>query len=215
MNLLPQDRILLEQAYEKVLIKEERNITSDQAYNNFVLVLGIPGAGKSTLYKYGLINLDNIVHVSPDKWIEIHAKQKQINLGSPAETAKVHQQISPTWKKHSQQFIANKSNRVNYVMEKIGGNPESTKKIIDQVKELGFKIIVVLVHVNLDTAIKANQQRPRTVPENLIKDAYERIESTFDYLVGQPEVSEAWRIDNDQHPSYQGFRSSNFIKKIK
>jgi predicted kinase len=215
MNLQSMDRILLEKAYERVLLKEEKNITPLQPYGNFVLVLGIPGAGKSTLYKLGLINMDHIVHVSPDKWIEIYAKNKEMDLSDPEKTSELHQQISPQWRKHSQQFIANKSNRANYVMEKIGNDMDSIKTLVQQIKDLGLNLIVVLVHVNLDTALTANNQRTRKVPEKIVEDAYHKIEDTFNFLAGHTDVQQAWRIDNDQHPDYQDYRSSNFIKKIK
>jgi predicted kinase len=197
-----------------LLLKEERVITPQQKENNIFIILGLPGAGKSAIQRFGLINAPNLQLLTPDKWIEILAKKEKVDIKQPEKTAELYQRVKPT----HQPFVSSVlklSARSNFIIEKLGRDLESLKKIIHLSKENGFRVVIVLVHVGLEKAKEGNRSRPRSVPEEVIEDAYKHIEKNFNALISFPEVDEAWRIDNEMRPSFEQFRSSDFIKKIK
>lgn len=196
------------------LLREERTITPKEKENNVFIVLGLPGAGKSTIQRFGLINAPNLHLLTPDKWIEILAKKKNIDLKQSFKTAELYHQIEPVFKPFASSALKT-SARTNFVIEKLGKDLESLKKIISLSKEKGFRVVVVLVHVSLEKAKEGNRQRSRAVPEEVIEDAYKNVERNFNAIISFPEVDEAWRLDNEMRPSFDQFRSSDFIKKIK
>lgn len=196
------------------LLKEERVITPEQEENNVFIILGLPGAGKSAIQKFGLINAPNLQFLSPDKWIELIAKQKNIDIKDPQETSILYQKIKPIHRPFTSSVLKT-SSRANFVIEKLGRDLMSLKKIIFLSKERGFRVVIILVYVGLDKAKEGNRQRIRAVPEDVIEDAYKNVEKNFNALISFPEVDEVWRLDNEMRPSFFQFRSSDFIKRIK
>jgi predicted kinase len=196
------------------VLKEEKVITPKEKENNVFIILGLPGAGKSAIQRLGLINATNLHLLTPDKWIEILAKNKNVDIKQSSNTAELYHQIKPVFKPFASSVLKT-SARTNFVIEKLGKDIESLKKIIFLSKEKGFRVIIVLVHVNLEKAKEGNRQRSRAVPEEVIEDAYKNVEKNFNAVISFPEVDEVWRLDNEMRPSFNQFRSSDFIKKIK
>jgi len=195
-------------------LKEEKVITPLQKENNVFIILGLPGAGKSTIQRFGLINAPNLHLLTPDKWIEFLAKKENIDIKQSSNTASLYHQVKPIFKPFVSSILKT-SSRSNFIIEKLGKDLESLKKIIFMSKEKGFRVIVILVHVGLEKAKEGNRQRIRMVPEEVIEDAYKSVEKNFNTIVSFPEVDEVWRLDNEMRPSYDQFRTSDFIKKIK
>ena len=65
---------------------EKKNITPESSTNNVVIVMGLPGSGKTTLFQAGIYNVDNAVHLTPDNWIELLSKKENIDLKAPEKT---------------------------------------------------------------------------------------------------------------------------------
>lgn len=195
-------------------LREEKVITPLRKENNVFIILGLPGAGKSTIQRFGLINAPNLHLLTPDKWIELLAKKENVDIKQPLNTAELYHQIRPIFKSFTSSVL-NPSSRSNFIIEKLGKDLESLKKVIFLSKEKGFRVIVVLVHVGLEKAKEGNRQRSRMVPEEVIEDAYKNVEKNFNAIISFPEVDEVWRLDNEIRPSYNQFRTSDFIKKIK
>jgi len=193
---------------------EARTITPQQPLNNVFIVLGLPGSGKSTLYRNGLINAQNTVMLTPDRWIELLSKKENIDIKNPIRTAELYDRVI---KRHNRQAmtVIKQHAQSNFIIETLGRDMFRLKDILIRTKKQGMNIVVIHVHVSLETAKKGNLTRVRSVPEDIIEDAYKRIEKNFNFLVTSPEVDEAWRVDNDARPGYKDFRTSNFIRRIK
>ncbi len=198
----------------KNFLKEARNITPEQPNNNVFIVIGIPGAGKSTLLKNGLLNVDNIVLLTPDRWIELLSKKENIDITNPINTSDLYNRVINKHVGFANRVLTPKA-LSNFVIETLGRNTMRLKDILIRTKKKGMRIIAVLVHVDLNTAITNNQRRYRFVSKDIIIDAYNKIEKNFNYLIASPEVDEAWKISNNSRPSYQEFRTSNFIQRLK
>jgi hypothetical protein len=195
-------------------ICEARTITPEVPFNNVFVVLGLPGAGKTTLYKSGVFNVANTVLLTPDLWIELLSKKENIDIKTPTNTSTLYNRVI---KKHNRvsSNVITKAARSNFIIETLGRDIFRLKDILIRAKKRDMRVIVVLVHVDLKTAIANNALRARSVPGNIIKDAYNKIENNFNFLVTSGEVDEAWRIDNNTNLNYADLRTSNFIRRIK
>lgn len=195
-------------------LTERKNITPEYPDNNVVLMLGVPGSGKTTLLKAGIVNVDNIVHLTPDKWIDILSKKENASLSASEKTKELYNRVMPVFLRHSNRLVTQKA-QSNFVIEMTGKNIFSIKDLLIRTKKKGFRIIAVLVQTDLKKALFNNKIRARRVPERAIIEAHKQLQDNFKFVVSSGEVDEAWVINNADTPTYKQFRSSKFIKKIK
>lgn len=196
----------------KEFFTEEKNITPKERYHNMVILYGMPASGKSSVLKYGLINLPNIKVLTSDQWLELTAEKEGLDLKDPDVSNELHQRISPKFDKYRDQVLHSK-NRVNLVIENIGSNYHKLLNLIRKAQAEDFRVILVWVKVEKETSVEANLKRDRRVKIDRVEVSYENTIKHFDALVD--DVEEAWIIDNNTHPDFNDFRSSKFIKRIK
>jgi predicted ABC-type ATPase len=196
----------------KQFIKEEKNVTPDIRDHNLVILYGMPASGKSSVLKYGLINLPNIQVLTSDKWTELLAHKEKKDLSNAETTSDLHRRVSPKFDIHRYN-ATHVRNRANIVIEKIGSSYQKLLDLIVKSQADGFRVVLVWVKVDLETSIKANQTRNRRVPTEAIEISYKNTLQHFNQLVDK--VEEAWIIDNDTRPNFNDFRSSRYIKRIK
>jgi len=193
---------------------ERKNITPEHPDNNVILMLGVPGSGKTTLLKAGIVNVDNIVHLTPDRWIDLLSKKENASLTAPEKTKELYNRVMPVFLRHSNHLVTQKA-QSNFVIEMTGKNIFSIKDLLIRTKKKGFRIIAVLVQTDLKKALFNNKIRARRVPERAIIETHKQLQDNFKFVVSSGEVDEAWVINNTDTPTYKQFRSSKFIKKIK
>jgi len=194
------------------ILTEEKCVTPDQPTNNVIILIGAPGSGKSAVSRLGLLNVDNVSHVTPDKWIEMMARRRKISLSDPIKTAGLHAQISPLHRKHKEASMSPNA-RSNFVLESTGRRLAGLQYTIGLSHNAGLRVVVVYVSVSLETAHHGNDSRERRVPHEVITVSHGAAESNFNAVV--PLADEAWRIDNDTRPTFAQMRTSAFIKRIK
>ena len=193
-------------------LTEERCITPDQPIGNVVILIGSPGSGKSAITRMGLLNVDNIDHVTPDKWVEILARHRKADLSDPRQTAGLHLHVSPLYRKHKETSIS-LSARSNFVFETTGKRLEGLKHIISISRQANMRVVLVYVSVSLKTAHHGNSSRSRRVPRHVVGISHDAAETNFNAAI--PLADEAWKVDNDTRPGYTQVRTSAFIKRIK
>lgn len=198
----------------KQYLLENRVITPQEPYNNLVVIMGLPGAGKSTVLKKGLLNVNNIVHVTPDKWIELTAKTLKKDLTNPLHTQEIYNNIRDKHNKFARKSI-DPSARSNFVLETLSRNPFKIQGLMIKSKEKGMRIIVVYVRTSLTIALENNKKRKRVIPEEVIIDTFKCIDDNFKILRSTHVVDEAWIIDNTSKPSFNDFRTSQYIERVK
>lgn len=195
-------------------LTERKNVTPEFPNNNVIIMIGVPGSGKTSLLKAGMVNVNNIVHITPDKWIELLSKKEDISLKASEKTKELYNRVMPVFLRHSNRIIT-QSAESNFVIEMTGKNIFSIKDLLIRTKKKGFRIVAVLVQTDLKKALFNNKNRARKVPERAIIETYKELESNFKFVVSSGEVDEAWVINNTNTPTYKQFRSSKYIKKIK
>ncbi len=198
----------------KTFLLENRVVTPEMPYNNLIVIMGLPGAGKSTIFEKGLLNIDNAVHVTPDRWIELLAKKDKKDLTNPGHTAEIYNKISNTHRKFTGRVITPEA-RSNFVLETLSRNPFNIQSLIIRTKKKGMRVVLVYVRTSLQTALDNNRKRKRVIPDEVITDTFKSIEHSFKFLKSSAEVDEAWVIDNANKPTYNDFRTSEFIRKVK
>ena len=196
----------------KEFFTEEKNITPEKRYHNMVILYGMPASGKSSVLKYGLINLPDIKVLTSDHWLEMIAKKEKLNLKDPAVVNTLHKRVSPKFDKYREDVL-HTNNKANIVIENIGKNYHKLLKLITKAQLEGFRVVLVWIKVEKETSVKANIARNRSINPEEIEISYDNTRKHFNTLVD--DVEEAWIIDNDTHPNFNDFRSSKFIKRIK
>lgn len=198
----------------KSFLLENRVVTPEVPYNNLIVIMGLPGAGKSTIFEKGLLNIDNAVHVTPDTWIELFAKINKKDLTNPKHTAEIYKNISNIHRGFVGRIIKPEA-RSNFVLETLGRNPFNIQSLIIRTKRKGMRVVLVYVRTSLQAALENNKRRKRVIPEEVITDTFKSIENSFRILRTSADVDEAWVIDNVNKPTYNDFRTSDFIRKVK
>lgn len=193
---------------------EKRVVTPVEPYNNLIVIMGLPGAGKSTIFEKGLLNIDNAVHVTPDTWIELFAKINKKDLTNPKHTAEIYKNISNKHRGFTGRIIKPEA-RSNFVLETLGRNPLNIQSLIIRTKKKDMRVVLVYVRTSLRAALENNRERKRVIPEEVITDTFKSIENSFRILRSTAEVDEAWVIDNANKPTYNDFRTSEFIERVK
>jgi len=159
-------------------ITEKKNITPELPDNNVIIMLGVPGSGKTSLLKAGIVNVDNIIHLTPDKWIELLSKKENLSLSSSEKTKELYNKVMPVFLRHSNRIVTQKA-QSNFVIEMTGKNIFSIKDLLIRTKKKGFRIIAVLVQTDLKKALFNNKARARRVPERAIVEAYKELQENF------------------------------------
>jgi len=198
----------------KSFLIEKRVVTPEIPYNNLIVIMGLPGAGKSTVLEKGLLNVDNIIHVTPDKWIEYMAKREEKDLKNPIHTSNIYNKVGDIHRSFTGRIVDPRA-RSNFVLETLSRNPFKIQGLIIRAKNKGMNIVLVYVRTDLETALKNNRTRRRMVPEEVINDTYKSIENNFKILRSTAQVDEAWIIDNSSKPTYKDFRTSKYIDRVK
>ena len=198
----------------KSFLLEKRTVTPEIPYNNLIVVMGLPGAGKSTIIEKGLLNVNNIVHVTPDKWIEYIAKREQKDLKNPVHTSDIYKEVGDKHRSFTGRIIDPRA-QSNFVLETLSRNPFNIQGLLIRAKKKGMNIVLVYVRTSLEAALKNNRNRRRMIPEEVIRDTFKSIENNFRILRTSVQVDEAWIIDNSSKPTYADYRTSDFIQRVK
>lgn len=195
------------------LLNEDKVINFKQNYGNAIFVVGGPGSGKSKVVN-NLINLANYKVVNSDKFLELYAKKHNFDLKKPSDTFKVKEIINKSAKDIKNNIIKFTNNKIkqNFVFDSTGRND---KEIIENEKtfsNLGFITTLIYVDVNLDIAIKRNNNRDRIVPSEVVKDIHKQVKENIGKLI--PVFKNVYHVDNSQN-NLEHFRDGKSIKKIK
>ncbi|MGM0409122.1 MAG: zeta toxin family protein [Bacillota bacterium] len=139
-----------------------------------ILTMGLPGAGKSYILNRDFeTEVEEYVMVDPDLEKQQHPEY------DPENPAAIHEWSKKQANKKRYNAIANDK---NMIIDGTGTNSEKMVKRIVELQSAGYTTEVVYVQVSLQTSLKRNAQRPRTVPENIIREKAELISTSFEII---------------------------------
>ena len=216
-------RTLIKKILREELIKEEKVVNFDSHSNNFVVIAGGPGAGKSFITK-NLINLDNVKDFNVDQVRVMTAKKL---WGDEWEemisTPEGYQQILDlTYTtsdprnltvKFLKQFLQQERDQdVNVVYDAGGGQEQVMKDVHKLAKDNGFNTTLVYVRTPLELAQIRNDERPRSLPNDMVAKYHKKVKDNMRNMI--PIFDNVWTVDNKELIDLSD-RPSDNIEKIK
>lgn len=162
-----------------------------------VIVCGGSGSGKSSVVKNLVhiqaktLDVDEVKkvflkqsEVDGDKIVTKNGKEYYLDgipepydMSNPRYTEFIHKVTKPLARSKKDTFLnslsgVDKNRLPNVLFDITGKNSNDFSDIISTMKPLGYKIAVVWVLAELETALQRNAKRDRVVPEKLVTDIY-------------------------------------------
>ena len=173
------------------IIKEEKVVNFNSPTNNFVVIAGGPGAGKSFITQ-NLINLDNVKNFNVD---QVRVMTRNLTV------------------KFLKQFLEYERNQPVNVVYDAGGGQEQTMKDVHQLaKDNGFTTTLVYVRTPLELAQVRNDERPRSLPDDMVAQYHQKVKDNMRNMI--PVFDNVWTVDNKELIDLSD-RPSDNIEKIK
>ena len=179
-------RLLIREAISEVLTEGPR----DPAIFKAIFMAGGPGAGKS--YVVSNLGLPALGFRKDDPDIMY---QYFINrAGHDLNTFDVGSDYGQSMRKSASSLTDKRTevgflkNRLGVVFDGTGKNFEKIRDAKKKMEELGYETMMVFVNADLPTALERNQNRPRKVPEDMVKSFWNNVQNNigkFQSLFGQ------------------------------
>ena len=144
-----------------------------------IFMIGGPAAGKSTV---AAEKFSHLPLVDSDEWKKQHPDFDPKNV-----TEEIHRWSS---KMATREFYGHLSEGIPFVMDGTGTNIEKYLTWIKNAHEAGYETRLVYVTCSLRTALKRNQERSRTVPQNILKEKHQQVGTAFEILSQYADHSE-------------------------
>jgi len=214
---------LIKKVLFESLLLEEKVIGFNSPTNNFVVIAGGPGAGKSFITN-NLINLNNVKNFNVDQVRVMTAKklwgddwQEMISTSDGYQQIlnMTHTTSDPRnlTVKFLKQFLEQERNQsVNVVYDAGGGQEQVMKDIHKLAKESGFDTTLVYVRTPLELAQMRNDERPRSLPDDMVAQYHQKVKDNMRNMV--PIFDSVWTVDNKELIDLSD-RPSDNIEKIK
>lgn len=163
-----------------------------------VVLAGGPGSGKSFVaQKLGLKALGLIV-VNSDLFFVQMMKRKGLSLKMPANETEDREVARLAAKASTDRRLKNLVEaRMGVLIDSTSGDQKKTQKIIKMLKKAGYDVKVLFIQTSLDTALKRNKARERTIPEPVVEFSWkgaQKVKPILKRLVGAKDYHE---VEND------------------
>jgi|TARA_R110000823_G_scaffold221929_1_gene350330 predicted kinase len=214
---------LIKKILHEELIKEEKVVNFVSQTNNFVVIAGGPGAGKSFITK-NLINLANVKEFNVDQVRVMTAKKIwgdkwQEMISTPEGYQEILDLTFTTSDprnltvKFLKQFLQQERNQsVNVVYDAGGGQEQVMKDVHVLAKDNGFTTTLVYVRTPLELAQVRNDERPRSLPDDMVAQYHQKVKDNMRNMI--PVFDNVWTVDNKELIDLSD-RPSDNIEKIK
>ena len=149
---------------------------------------GGPGSGKSYAVQLGIgqaqkevkVTAQGLKVVNSDDVFEKYLRDAQLNFKMYANQGKQRDTLRQRAK------VVTKKKYDNYVEGRLGmvidGTGKDYSKITTQaatLKNIGYDVHMVFVNTSLDVALERNAQRPRSVPEDIVKKSWNQVQQNI------------------------------------
>ena len=140
---------------------------------------GGPGSGKSYVVKRGTGGL-GLKIVNSDDVLEKYIKDAGLSLKMPKSEEEPRDKLRDRAKK------VTAARQANYVEGRLGLIIDGTGKDYDKIakqatglKQLGYDVHMIFVNTSLETALKRNAKRDRTVPRSIATKSWKTVQSNM------------------------------------
>ena len=154
----------------------------DPAIFKAVFMIGGSGSGKTFITnKLGLSHL-GFVQLNSDYPLEKYMEREGLNMKMPPEEKERRDVV-----RDKAMSVANARadealhQRLGIYIDGTGSNKNETIDYDKLLKAMGYETAMVFVNTNLETALSRNQNRARTVPEEIAKKKWHEVQSNIGY----------------------------------
>jgi predicted kinase len=214
---------LIKKVLFESLLLEEKVIGFNSPTNNFVVIAGGPGAGKSFITN-NLINLNNVKNFNVDQVRVMTAKKLwgdewEEMISTPEGYQKILDMTFTTSDprnltvKFLKEFLQQERNHpVNVIYDAGGGQEQVMKDVHELAKGNGFNTTLVYVRTPLELAQMRNDERPRSLPDDMVAQYHQKVKDNMRNMI--PIFDNVWTVDNKELIDLSD-RPSDNIEKIK
>ncbi len=156
-----------------------------------IFFAGSPGSGKTYVARKLAGAFQGLKQVNMDIWFKRLMTKKNLSWKMPPEEEperEIQRQRSKELVAKQQQTYADSG--LGLLIDSTGRILETVKRIKDDLEDKGYKTTMIFVNTDLETALRRNKERERTLPDKLIHQNFEII----DQNLGQFQ-----RLFNDVH----------------
>ena len=150
-----------------------------------VLTMGLPGAGKSTVMN-DRFDLSEWTLIDPDVIKQEHPDY------DPTRPELIHEWSKKQAAARQAQAVADGD---DIIIDGTGTNAEKMVRWTQDLQSDGYRVELLYVRVSLPTAIARNAARPRTVPEDIVREKAGLISTSFEITARY--VDTITVVDND------------------
>lgn len=164
-----------------------------------IFLAGGPGSGKSFAVKeiFGVSNLNKVSAsglklVNSDGAFETALKKKGISPKDLAKIAETDPEFYDTLTGEEGDSVRNRAvaltkkqqefyemGRLGMIIDGTGDDVVKIQKKKEKAESLGYDCYMVFVNTSLDVALKRNAERDRTLPENVVKEIWNRCQENI------------------------------------
>ena len=161
-------------------IKEITEGPHDPYRNKAIFLAGSPGAGKTFIARKLAGTFQGLKQVNMDTVFKFLLKQKNLSLKMPAgekPEREIERQKSKEIVAKQQQTYA--EGGLGMLIDSTGRIYDTVARIKQELEDIGYETTMVFVNADLDTAIRRNRNRPRSLPNELIHKNYAIIQQNL------------------------------------
>ena len=142
-----------------------------------IFFAGSPGAGKTYVARKLADTFQGLKQVNMDIWFKRLMTKKNLSWKMPdkeePEREKQRQRSKELVAKQQQSFA---DSGLGLLIDSTGRISTTVKRIKDELEDKGYETTMVFVTTDLETALRRNKERERTLPDKLIHQNFEVIE---------------------------------------
>jgi len=212
-----------DRAWRRELITEIDVINEgvyDQGIFKAVFMAGGPGSGKGFTARTLLgmpetmpfVSANGLKGVNSDSAYEAYLKKAGLSLDmtkmSPEEYTKSQEIRNKAKKVTAQRMISYINGRLGLLIDGTAKDYSKVETLFKKLREQGYDCYMVFVNTDLDVALKNNLSRSRKVPEDIVKKAWQEVQSNlgkFQRLFGGSNILV---VDNSKKEAF-----ANNVKK--
>jgi|TARA_B100000085_G_scaffold269800_1_gene281550 predicted kinase len=145
-----------------------------------IYMAGGPGSGKSYVAKSAIPKSSGLKLVNSDELFELGMKKSDLDFKMPDSEKDKRDVVRSRAKQMTgkRQSIYMKG-RLGLVIDGTGKDFNNIKTSSDMLKSLGYDAYMIFVNTSLEVALERNAQRPRSLPEPLVTDSWNRVQNNI------------------------------------
>jgi len=163
-----------------------------------IYMAGGPGSGKSYVAGRTVPSSLGLKTINSDDIFELGMKKNDLDFKMP-DSEKDKRNTVRTRAKHltgKRQSIYMKG-RLGLLIDGTGKEYGNIKKSSDMLKSFGYDTYMIFVNTSLEVALERNKQRPRTLPEKIVIDSWNKVQNNIGRFQGYFGSGNMLIVDNN------------------